>query len=128
MVKADAYGIGIEPAVPALAAAGCKTFFVAHLAEAEVRARASRPTPTIYVLNGLLPGACAPCLRAHGLRPGARLAGGDRGMGGASAARDGHDAGAALHVDTGMNRLGLSAGEVRLGALKDSASTISRPR
>ena len=39
VVKADAYGIGIEPAVRALARAGCKTFFVAHLTEA-VRARA----------------------------------------------------------------------------------------
>ena len=32
-VKADAYGIGIEAAVPALARAGCLTFFVAHASE-----------------------------------------------------------------------------------------------
>lgn len=31
VVKADAYGIGIEPAVTALAKAGCKSFFVAHI-------------------------------------------------------------------------------------------------
>ena len=30
VVKADAYGIGIEPAVRTLAAAGCRTFFVAR--------------------------------------------------------------------------------------------------
>ncbi|HYF52885.1 MAG TPA: alanine racemase, partial [Salinarimonas sp.] len=55
VVKADAYGIGIEPAVAALAAAGCRTYFVAHLSEAR-RARHACPDGTVYVLNGLLPG------------------------------------------------------------------------
>ena len=36
VVKADAYGCGTEPVVRALAAAGCKTFFVATLDEARV--------------------------------------------------------------------------------------------
>ena len=45
---------GIEPAVTALARAGCRTFFVAHLSEA-VRARAVAPEASIYVLNGLPP-------------------------------------------------------------------------
>ena len=31
VVKADAYGIGLEPAVAALHKAGCRTFFVAHV-------------------------------------------------------------------------------------------------
>ena len=58
VVKADAYGIGIEAAVPALAAAGCTVFFVAHPGEGRrVRAcLAGRPNIEIYVLNGLLPG------------------------------------------------------------------------
>src|SRR5262249_35727294 len=56
VVKADAYGCGIEQVVPALAHAGCATFFVAHLSEAR-RARAASPDTTIYVLNGLLPGS-----------------------------------------------------------------------
>ena len=34
VVKADAYGCGIEQVAAALANAGCKTFFVADLAEA----------------------------------------------------------------------------------------------
>src|SRR5437588_12656507 len=34
VVKADAYGIGLEPAVRALTKAGCRTFFVAHVSEA----------------------------------------------------------------------------------------------
>ena len=72
VVKADAYGIGIEAAVPALAAAGCTVFFVAHPGEGRrVRAcLAGRPECEIYVLNGLLPGrdTLAPYL-AHDLRP-----------------------------------------------------------
>ena len=57
VVKANAYGLGIEPAVTALAAAGCECFFVAHLSEG-VRVRAVAPDATIYILNGLLPGSC----------------------------------------------------------------------
>ncbi len=55
VVKADAYGCGIEPVAGALAKAGCGTFFVANLAEAR-RVRAVAPDAAIYVLNGLMPG------------------------------------------------------------------------
>ena len=65
VVKADAYGIGIEPAVTALAKAGCKSFFVAHISEA-IRARKVAPDATIYVLNGLLPGAAETFARIVG--------------------------------------------------------------
>ena len=34
VVKANAYGLGLEPVTTTLANAGCKTFFVADLAEA----------------------------------------------------------------------------------------------
>src|ERR1700748_3077250 len=51
VVKADAYGCGAEPVAKALAAAGCKTFFVATLDEARV-VRAVLPDATIYALNG----------------------------------------------------------------------------
>ena len=70
------------------------------------RARAPRRTPTIYVLNGLLPGTapayarratCARCSAARTNSP----------NGTRSARRPGWRGGAALHVDTGMNRLGL---------------------
>ena len=40
VVKADAYGIGIEQAAPALHRAGCRTFFVAHVSEG-IRVRAA---------------------------------------------------------------------------------------
>ena len=51
VVKADGYGCGIEPVASALAKAGCKTFFVADLAEARRAARGA-PEAAIYVLNG----------------------------------------------------------------------------
>lgn len=104
VIKADAYGVGIEAAAPALWRAGCRTFFVAHLVEAR-RLRAVQPDATIYVLNGLLPGA-APAFQAIGARPvlGSRAEIEDWG----EFCRDaGVRLPAALHVDTGMNRLGL---------------------
>jgi hypothetical protein len=58
VVKADAYGCGIEPVVTALAAAGCETFFVAQVAEAR-RVRDTLSDAAIYVTNGL-PSGTAP--------------------------------------------------------------------
>src|ERR1700755_31263 len=51
VIKADAYGCGVEPVARALAKAGCKTFFVASLEEARI-ARAILPSATIYALDG----------------------------------------------------------------------------
>jgi alanine racemase len=108
VVKADAYGIGIPPAVRALATASCRTFFVAHLSEGAT-AQAVAPEATIYVLNGLLPGT-APAYLAAGLRPilGSReeiaeWAGFCRSAG--------RRLPAAIHFDTGMNRLGFRSEE-----------------
>ena len=53
MVKADAYGLGMAEIAPALARAGCTTFFVATLGEA-AELRALLPDATIYVFGGLL--------------------------------------------------------------------------
>jgi alanine racemase len=104
VVKADAYGCGIEQVVPALDWAGCHTFFVAHLDEAR-RARAASREATIYVLNGLLPGTAA-SYRAINARPV---------LGCAEDVREWLDHGrgqfCAIHVDTGMNRLGLGVDE-----------------
>src|ERR1700728_1821872 len=51
VIKADAYGCGVDAVARALAAAGCKTFFVATLDEART-ARAALPSAVIYVLDG----------------------------------------------------------------------------
>ncbi|MDB5652103.1 MAG: alanine racemase [Hyphomicrobiales bacterium] len=118
VVKADAYGIGIEAAVPALVAAGCKVFFVAHVSEAR-RVRALDSKVDIYVLNGLLPTAVEPCL-ALNLRPV---------LGSLSEARlwvaAAGAAPCALHVDTGMKRLGAGLAEIPdLAALRLNADLL----
>lgn len=108
VVKADGYGCGLEPVTAALARAGCETFFAAHLAEGR-RARAAAPRATIYVLNGLLPGtasAYAGCNLHPVIGSLAEFAEWK-----AFVAATAWHGGAALHVDTGMNRLGLSFDE-----------------
>lgn len=108
-VKADAYGIGMATAAPVLAEAGVRTFFVADLNEA-VALRALLPNATIGVLNGLMPG-CEADYRAHALLPVLNHLGEiDRWS--ALAAREGRPLPAFLHVDTGMNRLGLGPDEL----------------
>ena len=52
VVKANAYGVGLAEAAPALWEAGARIFFVAHLSEG-VAARGLLPEASIYVLNGL---------------------------------------------------------------------------
>lgn len=109
VVKADAYGLGVAHAAPALWDAGCRTFFVATINEA-IHLRALLPDAVIYVLNGLLAGT-APLLHKHGLRPVLNSANEVREW-----ARHCDHARTplpcAIHVDTGMNRLGLSSSEV----------------
>src|SRR5262245_31466230 len=108
VVKADAYGCGIEPVASVLLAAGCSTFFVAHLAEAR-RVRAVAPDAAIYVLNGIVPGT-AQLFAEINARP---VIGnlGELTEWDAFRAVHSWSGGAALHFDTGMNRLGLSVEE-----------------
>ncbi len=107
-VKADAYGCGLDPVTHKLAKAGCRTFFVADVGEGR-RVRAIAPDAVVYVLNGLMPGS-AQAFAADNLRPvinsTTELAEWD-----AFIATKGWRGGAALHVDTGMNRLGISIDE-----------------
>ena len=108
VIKADGYGCGIEPVARALRHAGCKTFFVADLSEAR-RVRAVAPDAALYVLNGLLPGtapAFAETLAQPVIGSMVELAEWD-----AFCSASQWHGGAALHVDTGMNRLGISAEE-----------------
>jgi alanine racemase len=108
VVKADAYGCGLEAVTARLARAGCKTFFVADLAEGR-RVRAIAQPGVVYVLGGLFPHTAQAFAEAQ-LRPVinglAELAEWD-----AFVASTNWRGGAALHVDTGMNRLGLSPDE-----------------
>lgn len=98
-VKADAYGLGVENTVPALVEAGCRSFFVAHLSEG-IRARAVAPEAAIYVLNGLSETRLGD-YHAHRLRP-VLGTGTEVTFWAKNCAEP-----AALHIDTGMNRLGM---------------------
>lgn len=110
VVKADAYGCGTEPVVRALAAAGCKTFFVATLDEARA-ARAATSSADIYVLNGFFQN-CGDAFAEINCRPVIgdlnELAEWD-----VFCRRTGWAGGTAVHIDTGMNRLGLTVTEAQ---------------
>ena len=108
VVKADAYGCGLEQVAATLLRADCRTFFVAHLAEAR-RVRALSPEATIYVLNGFS-SAAGPAFVECQARPvinsSVELAEWDHFV-----TSSGWRGGAAVHVDTGMNRLGFTVEE-----------------
>jgi alanine racemase len=107
VVKANAYGIGLAEAAPALWDAGARVFFVAHLSEG-VAARRLLPEATIYVLNGLEAGADPADFAQWRLAP---VIGGEEELRrwSAFAAREGKTSPCALHLDTGMNRLGFES-------------------
>ena len=110
VVKANAYGIGVAQAAPALASAGCNTFFVATLDEAIALRGILGETPTIMMFNGVLPGT-AKDTQAHGIIPVLNDLGQVQEWHDLASA-SGASLPAALHADTGMNRLGLTPGDV----------------
>ncbi|MEL7542423.1 MAG: alanine racemase [Pseudomonadota bacterium] len=115
-VKANGYGLGVAHVVPPLVDAGCTTFFVATVGEGtDVRGYA--PDAEIYVLGGHLPAIMA-ALTAHNLAPVLNTLDAVR-----TWSVDGGGRPAALHVDTGMNRLGLSPTDV--AALRADRATCA---
>ncbi len=114
MVKADAYGLGARRVAPALYGAGCRHFFVAHLQEA-LALRPLVPDAEVASLNGFWPGDAA-LYAEHRILP----------VLGSLPEIDACRLPAILHVDTGMNRLGLGPDDLetlaaapgRLGALR----------
>jgi alanine racemase len=108
VVKADAYGTGALHVIPALEQEGCRTFFVATLAEAEVARKASA-WADIYVLDGLLPGTAA-AFHAIEAQPVLGSLAEIREWS-AFCRSENVRAPAAIHLDTGMTRLGLAADE-----------------
>jgi alanine racemase len=103
-IKADAYGLGMAECAPVFWAAGARSFFVA-LASEGVALRALLPEATIYVLHGAT-AANAGILRDELIVP---VLGSPEMI---ALWRDvGNGAPCALHVDTGMNRLGLTINE-----------------
>jgi alanine racemase len=112
VIKANGYGLGVTPVAQRLAKAGCTTFFVAHFGEAVSARAALGSDATIYVLNGLMDGQCE-AFHYHNLRPVLNDLDQIEHWRGS-----GLNAPAALHVDTGMNRLGIS--EDDLDAAKEA--------
>jgi len=110
VLKADAYGLGAERVAPALAEAGCRHFFVAHLDEAITLRRQVPADAEVFVLHGPPPGTAAAFV-AHRVIPvlnSLEQVAEWRGL----ARQWGTALPAVLQVDTGMARLGLSSAEV----------------
>jgi alanine racemase len=105
VVKANAYGLGATPVARALADAGCDMFFVATLDEGIALRLALGGAPEVAVFHGPLPGTAAEFV-AHRLIPVLNQPGQI-----AAWEHEGRLHPAILHVDTGMARLGLTAGE-----------------
>jgi alanine racemase len=116
VVKADAYGLGMAPAARTLRGLGCDTFFVARLVEG-IALRPLVPDARIFVLDGVQD-STVPALLAHRLTPVLNSLAEISAW--SAAAREQHTKfDAVIHVDTGMNRLGLPAAE--LGTLSAEA-------
>lgn len=120
VVKADAYGLGTNEVVPALIEAGCTRFFVA-LPHEGIAVRSVAPDAEIFVFSGPLGADTGPAFREHRLVPVLNslrdiaiweAAGWDGDL----------QLPAALHVDTGMNRLGVTPAEAARFA-EDNALT-----
>jgi alanine racemase len=104
VLKADAYGLGAEQVGTALLRAGCRDFFVATPDEG-VRLRSILPEVRIYVLSGLWPGVEETIFNSD-LIP---VINSIEQLGVLMAICGDHRY--ALHIDTGMNRLGLTMEE-----------------
>lgn len=119
-VKGNAYGLGVEPVGRALWEAGCRSFFVARPKEGE-ELRGVLPEATIYVLDGLFPGQ-AEFYAQHNLLP-ALISIEEAREWAAFGRVYGRKLPCAIHVDTGINRLGFSMGEYQ--ALLNDAATMN---
>jgi alanine racemase len=107
VVKANAYGLGVGPVAQRLAREGCRTFFVGTLTEG-LELRQLQPAARIFVLNEL-PAGSTQLYARHQLLPVLNTMGEVR----AWTAQAG-GAPAAVQIDTGMTRAGLSAAEAEV--------------
>ncbi|MDO8605637.1 MAG: alanine racemase [Phaeospirillum sp.] len=124
VVKANCYGLGVAHIAPALFAAGCRSFFVACLDEG-IQLRKILPGGMIYVLSGPVGGAESE-FAAHNLIPVLNSLAQITGW--SAFAKAGSAAPAsALHLDTGMTRLGLDEAELDRLAAKPNVLASVRP-
>ena len=107
VVKADAYGLGVEPVAQRLWYEGCRDFFVANGNEG-IELRNLVPSARIFVFEGVVAG-WAPRLVDAKLIPVLNSVEQIRRWKAAAATMP-----VAIHLDTGMSRLGLSEAEVHV--------------
>lgn len=118
VVKADAYGLGMVPVATALFNAGCNRFFVATLHEA-IKLRAALSNVDIYVFEGVLAGVEAEYVH-YQLRPVLNTP--DQLIRWKHCAATHPEAlKAAIHIDTAMQRLGLSLNELQRADVLEAA-------
>ena len=110
VVKADAYGLGAASVASSLARAGCRQFFVAHLAEGITLRRTLGSGVEIQVLHGPPPGSEA-AFPTHDLIPVLNSMA-QAAAWAAFAGSSSVPAPATVQVDTGMSRLGLSPADL----------------
>lgn len=109
VLKADAYGLGAAAVAKELYRTGCRTFFTAYAFEGAV-VRSVAPEAKIYLLHGGWEGTERLCTE-NGLVP---VFGSLRQIESweAYAKQTGRTLPAALHIDTGMSRFGLTGENV----------------
>jgi len=112
VVKADGYGLGAAEVSRRLWAEGARSFFVARLEEGEALRAALGPArpATIHVFDGATAGS-GPRLLAAGLMPMLNSPGQVE-VYSAFSRSHGNALPCGLHIDTGMNRLGLRPEEL----------------
>lgn len=109
VVKANAYGLGVDKVAPVLFEAGCRIFFVATVGEG-IQLREILPEAEIYILNGAPPGHEG-LFREQRLIPVLNSLEAV-GLWQTFCKAQNTPLPAALHIDTGMARLGLAASEL----------------
>jgi alanine racemase len=123
VVKADGYGCGAIPVAKRLFAEGCRVFFVARPDEG-FRLKPHLPEAEVCVLDGLLPGLVDD-YAAVGLVPVLNDAGQVEAWTAYCAANEFRPP-VVIHVDTGMNRLGLGENDaLALAEDKDALRAFS---
>lgn len=111
VVKADGYGLGAVRVLQALRQEGCKDFFVATVAEG-LQLRAAAQDERIYVFSGPVDDDSARAMAAHSLTPVLN----DREQ--VRRWLPHRRLPVAVHIDTGMNRLGFADDAVRADLFK----------
>ncbi len=114
VVKADAYGTGIDMSAKALHAAGARFFFVATPDEG-MAVRAAVPDAHIFILSGLYPGAANFYIRQNLMPVLGSMAMLEEWLAKCVERNEAYPA--AFHFDTGINRLGFRLSEA--GAVRE---------